>query len=91
MQNSPDAVDSQEMIEEQVIELLCKEPRAFPGRLYETRPWWPGMTLRDYFAAHATEQDIAPYINSSKLILRVEAKYRYADAMLKARQPKGSE
>lgn len=23
---------------------------AFPGREYQSREWWPGMTLRDYFA-----------------------------------------
>ena len=64
-----------------------------------------GMTLRDYFAAKASEEDINQHIwkghkedfvqldgYGKKTILqreamwsREEAKYRYADAMLKAR------
>jgi hypothetical protein len=48
-----------------------------------------GMTLRDYFAAHATEEDIR-----CSMVLgeswedredRAEARYRHADAMLAAR------
>jgi hypothetical protein len=65
-----------------------------------------GMTLRDYFAAKATEEDIAAHIwkghkedfvmadgyGMKKVVKREamwsreEAKYRYADAMLKARE-----
>ena len=64
-----------------------------------------GMTLRDYFAAKASEEDIKAHqeggvkeqvvddINGRKKIVhcdvrytREQAKYRYADAMLKARQ-----
>ena len=63
-----------------------------------------GMTLRDYFAAKATEEDIKAHREGSmeehiavdgtgrKYIThrntrytREQAKYRYADAMLKAR------
>ena len=63
-----------------------------------------GMTLRDYFAAKATEEDINVHregpmeehivsdVNGRKHIThrntrytREQAKYRYADAMLKAR------
>ena len=64
-----------------------------------------GMTLRDYFAAKATEEDIKAHregpigehivsdVNGRKHIThrntrytREQAKYRYADAMLKARK-----
>ena len=64
-----------------------------------------GMTLRDYFAAKASEEDIKNYERSEdgemlgvdtlgtewrrpRIIYhtREEAKYRYADAMLKARE-----
>ena len=64
-----------------------------------------GMTLRDYFAAKASEEDIKAHqdggvkeqvvddMNGRKRIVhcnvrytREQAKYRYADAMLKARQ-----
>ena len=63
-----------------------------------------GMTLRDYFAAKATEQDIksheqadGPEVKGVDTLgtewkrlsiiyyTREQAKYRYADAMLKAR------
>ena len=64
-----------------------------------------GMTLRDYFAAKASEEDIKAHQeggvkeqvvddpNGRKKIVycdvrytREQAKYRYADAMLKARE-----
>ena len=64
-----------------------------------------GMSLRDYFAAKASEEDIKAHqdggvkeqvvddMNGWKSIVhcsvrytREQAKYRYADAMLKARQ-----
>lgn len=50
----------------------------------------PGMSLRDYFAAHATGDDISAYLMvevGSKVISlpREQAKYAYADAMLAAR------
>ena len=66
---------------------------------------YEGMTLRDYFAAKATDEDIKNYMHDDgKLIsgidtlgrpwerreiiyfTREQAKYRYADAMLKARE-----
>lgn len=56
-----------------------------------------GMSLRDYFAAHATEGDVQEYIGKRKTIGgfvlnqykdREMAKYLYADAMLEARKPK---
>ena len=64
-----------------------------------------GMTLRDYFAAKASEKDIEAHINGPKtehivqgsdgvkrivhkntIYTREQAKYKYADAMLKARE-----
>jgi hypothetical protein len=42
-----------------------------------------GMTLRDYFAAKAGEKDIEPYWVVP--LNREQAKYKYADAMLRAR------
>jgi hypothetical protein len=64
-----------------------------------------GMTLRDYFAAKASEEDIEDHLNGPKaehivkdsggmhrivhrntIYTREQAKYRYADAMLKARE-----
>ena len=63
-----------------------------------------GMTLRDYFAAKALEEDIKNYMQDEGKVIsgtdtlgrewhrreimyftREQAKYRYADAMLKAR------
>jgi hypothetical protein len=54
-----------------------------------------GIDLRDYFAAKATEQDIQPFLWESvgprsavQTCTREEAKYKYADAMMKAREAK---
>ncbi len=54
-----------------------------------------GMDLRDYFAAQATEQDIQPFLWKSvgsysavQCCTREEARYKYADAMMKAREIK---
>jgi transposase len=54
------------------------------------------MTLRDYFAAHATEEDIRHYQEFGAQsyggpaiepkYTREQAKYRYADAMLRERE-----
>lgn len=73
-------------------------PAAFPSQLREaTEPGehdpQPGMTLRDWFAAHASEADI----DSHRLVdfvdgefeartSREEARYAYADAMLAMRR-----
>lgn len=46
-------------------------------------PGHAGMTLRDYFAARASDEDIKPYWVAP--LNREQAKYKYADAMLKAR------
>jgi len=58
-----------------------------------------GMSLRDWFAGQATEQDVQNHIGESVTHLsgatyrnttrtREEAKYAYADAMLAARAKK---
>jgi hypothetical protein len=50
-----------------------------------------GMTLRDWFATHATDADIEAILNppfertTTHIISRYEARYTHADAMLKAR------
>ena len=44
-----------------------------------------GMSLRDYIAAHATRDDARFWLDGATLEL---AKYRYADAMLAARDGK---
>jgi hypothetical protein len=43
-----------------------------------------GMTLRDWFATHATEADIKDILEWTNCS-RQEARYIHADAMLKAR------
>jgi len=75
---------------------------AFPTQVAS----YEGMTLRDYFAAKASEEDIQAHIwkgvneiqirtapDGTKYEISVaatwtreQAKYRYADAMLKARE-----
>jgi len=58
-----------------------------------------GMTLRDYFAAHATESDISALVFSRELeamspeeyiAARCAARYQHADAMLRERERKPS-
>lgn len=52
-----------------------------------------GMSLRDYFAAHAADADLWPYLTkfdpeqkiSVPAMSREQARYAYADAMLAAR------
>lgn len=68
--------------------------------------WRSGMTLRDYFAIRATEEDIQRYLPTGRIIevvvermiglkevekqperrTREQARYAFADTMLKARQ-----
>ena len=54
-----------------------------------------GMSLRDYFAVHATDQDVkmasqAYMAKFNKEVCSVaEARYYHADAMLKAREAGG--
>ena len=72
--------------------------QAFPGPAF-TRAGHPnghdmGMTLRDWFATHASEADIEDCREMDISIdgypffkfTREQARYRYADAMLKVRQ-----
>lgn len=62
-----------------------ENPAAFP-HMYEGGD---GMTLRDYFAAHANVTAVDPYrtydINFDRTNTDVQARYAYADAMLVAR------
>jgi ribulose 1,5-bisphosphate carboxylase large subunit-like protein len=51
---------------------------------------YPGMSLRDYFAAHASEQDISAWLTtwdgeSTQRRSREQAKYAYADSMIAER------
>jgi hypothetical protein len=55
-------------------------------------PAWPdhnhgGMTLRDWFATHATDADIADIQHGTKFT-REQARYIHADRMLWAREVK---
>ena len=48
-----------------------------------------GMDLRDYFAIHATDYDIYKYQvgeNNEVIRTRAEARYVFADEMMKARE-----
>ena len=47
-----------------------------------------GMTLRDWFATHATEEDILAAQGTYRLVSRYEARYIHADRMLAAREVK---
>lgn len=63
---------------------------AFPFNRAEAE-CYAGMSLRDYFATHATVDDYWPYMKRHGDVVvdkkgeRVIAKYKYADAMLEAR------
>jgi|688.fasta_scaffold914646_1 hypothetical protein len=62
---------------------------AFPFDRYGERV--SGMTLRDWFATHATDADIAAIQtppHGAQNITRYEARYIHADQMLKAREVK---
>ncbi len=64
---------------------------AFPGEDQNNYYW--GMSLRDWFATHATEADILEHRQSAwsdemtfeYRFSREEARYRFADAMLAER------
>lgn len=45
-----------------------------------------GISLRDYFAIHATDADIKKYLGGNTRRSREEARYAFADAMLKQRE-----
>jgi len=71
---------------------------AFPQETYTE--YYPGMTLRDYFASEASEEDIQEFIPATRgeaaefqqrhgfSPSRQWARYCHADAMLKARGDK---
>ncbi len=71
--------------------------KAFPSPHWKQSEY-EGMDLRDYFAAIASEQDIDKYqwnttvgygiVSKIEACSREEAKYKYADAMMKAREVK---
>ena len=59
---------------------------AFPI-FYGTNCQTSGMSLRDYFAAHASDEDIKDIMDHIKLVLnRREARYFHADRMLEERR-----
>jgi hypothetical protein len=67
---------------------------AFPRHALEIKlpdgsvvPKDPGMTLRDWFATHATDADIADIQHGTKFT-REQARYIHADRMLWAREVK---
>jgi len=93
------------MSDEEKIRYRDAFPKDYDIPTYFTSKHAVSMTLRDYFAARATEEDIKHYERSEdgemvgvdtlgtewrrpRIIYhtREEAKYRYADAMLKARE-----
>jgi hypothetical protein len=49
--------------------------------------WGTGMTLRDWFATHATDGDIMNILKWTECT-RQKARYIHADAMLTAREVK---
>lgn len=74
---------------------------AFPTLRENDNPAMPlimassGMTLRDWFAGQASEEDVEAHLGGKihpqtgrtyATLSREEAKYAYADAMLKARE-----
>ena len=83
---------------------IMNNPPAFPTPIISVMQH-TGMTLRDYFAAKASEEDIEEHSVGSKSreavargtgfpykkheevhYTREQAKFRYADAMMKARE-----
>lgn len=61
---------------------------AFPSHGSMGEVTHEGATLRDWFAAHASDADIRAAIdeNPSAMLTRPQARYAYADAMLRARE-----
>ena len=76
---------------------------AFPTGTGGNTPYSNGMTLRDYFATHASEEDIRHWQPMNVMVTHIRddcgrretyrtpgmysrevARYRYADAMLRA-------
>ena len=66
----------------------AENPPAFPAQGFKCADGvsyigGSGMTLRDYFAIHATDIDLMPYIEIGNS--RSNARYQFADAMLAER------
>ncbi len=64
---------------------MKKNEKAFPvvkPAVYNT--FFEGMDLRDYFAIHATEEDISYYKEEDMDL--VKARYNFADKMMKERE-----
>jgi hypothetical protein len=70
---------------------------AFPRYDDDARYTQDGMTLRDYFAAHASEKDLEEYRDYHLCGItgecvprysREKAKFRYADAMIAHKETK---
>lgn len=64
---------------------------AFPLRAKLSGDCWAyneGMSLRDYIAIHANDEDLRYVRESGWEGTRLELRYRYADKMLKARKGK---
>lgn len=63
---------------------------AFPSHVSMGEVAQQGMSLRDYFAIHATERDIAAHDCTDEVPAvvrsREAARYAFADAMLAARE-----
>lgn len=60
------------------------------GAKYLADVYFTGMTIRDYFAAKASDADVlaalSPYEHEHNSLDRTHARYRHADNMLKARE-----
>ena len=56
---------------------------AFPHQVDDN--YWPGITLRDYFAAKAMQGFISSGFGPNEIAKVVEWSFEYADAMLKVR------
>ncbi len=65
-----------------------------PGTGAPQPPVYSGKSLRDWFAGMATEEDVLAWVGIMGMnnvpITREEAKYAYADAMLRARKASGT-
>lgn len=62
---------------------------AFPAQHFDLTPGERGISIRDYFAAKATEEDIRSMLRFGESYGdpcdRAVARFRHADEMLKAR------
>lgn len=65
-----------------------KNPPVFPwcGDLNQTPFINLGMRMRDWFATHASEEDIKVQQAATIGLTRAQARYAHADSMLRARE-----